>query len=483
MRYLGRDRWLRVVLAFGGAARAHSYDDALARVLSDCERRLSGARQYVRLYVCAGVAAMDFALIAAAANIFIGFSQPPLQSGNLLLLLLPSYTFASLSFSAFRLSIIKSMAKSIACVWLSIIVSAGLVLATLLGAGLLHRIAVETVLTFFLVCGACLTLARLATASVLSAFRNTLDPAIVLIGDSSVDKYRHLVSSAIDVNDHGWRPDEDQPTLLSNLSQIVRKSDRLLMLFEREEERAAWADVIRLTGTSAELLEFQDARRLRSAHGQWNGFATAVVSRCPLSLSDRAMKRALDLAVVFLLAPVALPLVGLLCLLVVADSAGSPLFFQERVGRNNCRYRCIKLRTMRTDAQDREGRQSASRHDARVTRIGRFLRRTSLDELPQLWNVLRGEMSLVGPRPHPLGALADGALFWEAVPGYWARHSVKPGLTGLAQVRGLRGATLARRDIELRVAADLEYIETWSLWLDCMILFRTVRVLVHHNAF
>jgi lipopolysaccharide/colanic/teichoic acid biosynthesis glycosyltransferase len=482
MRYLGRDRWLRVVSAFGGADRAHSHHDVLAKAFSGYGWRLPEARQYVRLYVCIGVAILDFALIAAAANIVDG-DRPSLPPGNLLLLLLPAYTFASLSFSAFKLDILKSRVKSTACAWLAITVSAGLVIATLLGVGLLHRVPMEAVLTFFLVSGVCLTLGRLATPSILSALRYALDPAVVLIGDSSVEKYRHLVRSAIDVNHRGWRPDEDQPALLSELSQVVRNSDRLLMLFERAEERAAWADVIRLTGTSAELLEFQDATRLRTVRGQWHGFATAVVSRSPLSLSDRALKRALDLAVVLLLAPVALPLIGLLCLLVVADSPGSPLFFQERVGRNNCRYKCIKLRTMRIDVQDRDGRRSASRDDDRVTRIGRFLRRTSFDELPQLWNVLSGEMTLVGPRPHPLGALAEGALFWEAVPGYWARHSVKPGLTGLAQVRGLRGATIARRDIELRVASDLEYIDTWSIWLDLMILLKTVKVLAHPNAF
>lgn len=137
----------------------------------------------------------------------------------------------------------------------------------------------------------------------------------------------------------------------------------------------------------------------------------------------------------------------------------------------------------RDDMVDPDGNRSTARNDDRITRIGRILRRGSLDELPQLWNVIRGDMSLVGPRPHALGSVAAGALFWEAVPDYWARHAMRPGITGLAQIRGLRGATLARSDIEKRVAADLEYINGWSIWLDLKILLQTIRVVFHRNAF
>jgi lipopolysaccharide/colanic/teichoic acid biosynthesis glycosyltransferase len=131
---------------------------------------------------------------------------------------------------------------------------------------------------------------------------------------------------------------------------------------------------------------------------------------------------------------------------------------------------------MYTEVADPHGYRSTGRDDDRITRIGGFLRRTSLDEFPQLWNVIRGDMSLVGPRPNALGSTAEGALFWEAVPDYWTRHAMRPGMTGLAQVRGLRGATHTRSDIEKRVAADLEYINSWSIWLDLKILLQTIRV-------
>src|SRR5262249_12850584 len=150
---------------------------------------------------------------------------------------------------------------------------------------------------------------------------------------------------------------------------------------------------------------------------------------------------------------------------------------------NNCRYTCYKLRTMFDDMRDPHGNCLTRRDDHRVTRIGKFLRRTSMDELPQLWNVIRGDMSLVGLRPHALGCTAEGAMYWEAVPKYWTRHAVGPGITGMVQVRGFRGATTTRGDIENRVAADLEYINTWLVWLDLKILFLTVGVLFHRNAF
>ena len=173
----------------------------------------------------------------------------------------------------------------------------------------------------------------------------------------------------------------------------------------------------------------------------------------------------------------------LLMLLIKRDSPGPAIFAQPRVGRNNHRYQCYKLRTMHDDLADPNGNRSTARDDDRVTRIGKFLRRTSLDELPKLWNVIRGDMSLAGPRPHALGSTAEGALFWEAVPDYWTRHAMRPGITGLAQVRGLRGATITRSDIEKRVAVDLEYINSWSTWLNLKILLKTIGVVFHRNAF
>ena len=146
-------------------------------------------------------------------------------------------------------------------------------------------------------------------------------------------------------------------------------------------------------------------------------------------------------------------------------------------------FNFYKFRTMRTDSSDEKGDRSASPDDDRLTRIGKLLRRTSADELPQLWNVLKGDMSLVGPRPHALGSTAEGQLFWDATRGYWLRHAVIPGMTGLAQIRGLRGATDSADELKERVAADLEYVNEYSLWLDFKILLKTWTVLIHPKAY
>jgi lipopolysaccharide/colanic/teichoic acid biosynthesis glycosyltransferase len=138
---------------------------------------------------------------------------------------------------------------------------------------------------------------------------------------------------------------------------------------------------------------------------------------------------------------------------------------------------------MRVEASDGRGAASTLRDDQRITAVGRFIRKTSIDELPQLINVLIGDMSVVGPRPHAVGSRAENLLFWEIDHRYWHRHAAKPGLTGLAQVRGFRGATERRGDLTNRLQADLEYLNYWSIWRDLKIILRTFAVLVHRNAY
>ena len=130
------------------------------------------------------------------------------------------------------------------------------------------------------------------------------------------------------------------------------------------------------------------------------------------------------------------------------------------------------------DLSDHQADRLVTKDDERVTPIGRFLRRTSIDELPQLFNVLRGDMSIVGPRPHAVSAKAGGQLYCEVVDQYAARHKVKPGITGWAQVNGWRGETRTAEDIEKRVEHDLYYIDNWSIWLDILIIARTIMTLL-----
>ena len=165
-------------------------------------------------------------------------------------------------------------------------------------------------------------------------------------------------------------------------------------------------------------------------------------------------------------------------------SKGPVLFRQQRYGFNNELIEVFKFRSMYTDMSDAKAAKLVTKDDPRVTPIGRIIRKTSIDELPQLFNVLRGELSLVGPRPHALHAKAAEKLYDEAVDGYFARHRVKPGITGWAQIHGWRGETDTHEKIQKRVEHDIYYIDNWSIWLDLYILIRTPLALLDtRNAY
>ncbi len=178
------------------------------------------------------------------------------------------------------------------------------------------------------------------------------------------------------------------------------------------------------------------------------------------------------------------PVMAAIALLIRLDSRGPVLFRQKRYGFNNELIEVLKFRTMYQDRCDSAGEQLTQRNDPRITRVGAFLRRTSLDELPQFLNVVRGEMSIVGPRPHAPAAKAGRLLYQEAVRHYDSRHRVKPGITGWAQINGWRGETTTLEQIRKRVEHDLYYIEHWSIALDLRIIARTVvGGFTGHNAF
>lgn len=187
------------------------------------------------------------------------------------------------------------------------------------------------------------------------------------------------------------------------------------------------------------------------------------------------IKRTFDLAGAGMALLLLAPLFVALALAIKWESQGPVFFVQNRYGRRGRLFRVYKFRTMYADLADRSGVSQTVAGDPRITRVGRILRLTSFDELPQLFNVLKGEMSLVGPRPHVPGMLAGGFLYEDLVPYYFQRYTVRPGLTGLAQSNGYRGSTTDPAAAIARVDYDLDYIEKWSLWLDCKIVFRTIR--------
>ena len=198
-----------------------------------------------------------------------------------------------------------------------------------------------------------------------------------------------------------------------------------------------------------------------------------------LFLKD-AMDRLLAVIAIVLLAPVMLAV----AVAVKLESKGPVIFRQKRYGFNNELIEVFKFRSMYTDLADHNASKLVTRGDPRVTRVGRFIRKTSLDELPQLFNVLTGQLSLVGPRPHATQAKAAEALYEKVVDGYFARHRVKPGITGWAQVNGWRGETDTHEKLEQRVKYDLDYIDRWSLGFDLLIIARTpFALLSSQNAY
>jgi Undecaprenyl-phosphate glucose phosphotransferase len=216
---------------------------------------------------------------------------------------------------------------------------------------------------------------------------------------------------------------------------------------------------------------------------RYGDIGTFRVMGKPLDEVAALIKRIEDVVIAAFCLLLTLPLMLVIALLIKLDSRGPVLFRQKRLGANNLPFDLLKFRTMYVEQTDPLGQQLTRAGDPRITRVGRFLRMASLDELPQVINVLRGDMSLVGPRPHALAANAAGVAYARAISDYPIRHRVKPGITGWAQVNGWRGETTTIEQIRQRVEHDLYYIENWSLTFDFLILGRTVlAVLSRANA-
>jgi Undecaprenyl-phosphate glucose phosphotransferase len=205
----------------------------------------------------------------------------------------------------------------------------------------------------------------------------------------------------------------------------------------------------------------------------------------PIADWDVVMKWLFDKIVGGLMLLAALPVMAVIAIAIKLDSRGPVLFKQKRYGFNNNLIEVYKFRSMYVEQTDATANKLVTRDDPRVTRVGRFIRKASLDELPQLFNVVfKGNLSLVGPRPHAVNAKAEARLYDEAVDGYFARHRVKPGVTGWAQINGWRGETDTHEKIQKRVEFDLYYIENWSVLFDIYIVLRTpFALLKSENAY
>lgn len=227
--------------------------------------------------------------------------------------------------------------------------------------------------------------------------------------------------------------------------------------------------------------DFEDIHLLNHKATDMLGMYALDLSCSPMAGGNRWIKRAEDVLLGSLIGILILPLCLLIAIAVKATSRGPVLFKQVRHGIGGKKFKVYKFRTMQVH-RERDGQiTQAKKNDARLTPIGAFLRRTSLDELPQFYNVLQGSMSIVGPRPH---AIAHNDFYKSLVESYFRRHKVKSGITGWAQINGYRGETDTLEKMQKRVEYDLWYIENWSLWLDLKIIFLTlVKGFVNKNAY
>jgi exopolysaccharide biosynthesis polyprenyl glycosylphosphotransferase len=224
--------------------------------------------------------------------------------------------------------------------------------------------------------------------------------------------------------------------------------------------------------------EFENLNHVQQRVSEIAEISLRDVTGNPKSGRHTAVKRLMDIVISATALVLGAPILGLIALLIRLDSPGPALFKQPRHGFNNRIFNVYKFRSMRNDQADLKAEQQTVAGDTRITKIGHFIRKTSIDELPQLLNVLKGEMSLVGPRPHAVGMRTEGKDSMELVNEYAHRHKVKPGMTGWAQINGSRGPLHTATDVAERVRLDVEYIEQSNVMWDIYIMLKTLPVLL-----
>jgi lipopolysaccharide/colanic/teichoic acid biosynthesis glycosyltransferase len=472
----------RTVEAEAFLLSSESCADSAPALLPD--RLFPRSRERLRIGVYALLLATDLALIAgaflAAGTIRLG-SPLEQQSIRTLVVMLPTFFAIALHNGAYS---IKSLQRP---AWGAVKLVEALAYATAVAIALLFymKASIQFSREIFAIGSALAVLVavpgRFAAASFVQRKfgRTFVNRLVILDGVESLAVPDALVVSARELR---IGPDESDPILLDRLGRALEGCDAVVVACA-PSRRAKWSHALRAAAVDVEIV----APELDQFHpiglGEFNGRRTLLVSTRPLNVRDRALKRVLDLVVAGVGLVILSPVMVAVGAAILIESGGPVLFRQRRVGRNNCLFDLLKFRSFSADCNDVHGVRSASPGDERMTRVGRFIRRTSLDELPQLVNVLAGHMSIVGPRPHALGSTAEDAPFWKIDARYFHRHVVKPGMTGLAQIRGYRGATRRQGDLTNRLQSDLEYLREWTIWRDLRIIIVTFGVMLHPNAF
>lgn len=435
------------------------------------------AHRRFQLYLATALAEALALLLAfqIAADVLVGESG----IGGLLYVLLPLHVAMTFQFGAYGLASLQSWKRGLRLALSALFLSSLIIVAI---AWKLDAQFPKGILALGLALSAVAVILVRYVAHRLALRVLPDGPIEIVILSDNPGNVAHLRHPTVDARRFRTACNLDSPQALDSLARAIGRADRVLVACEMDD-RQRWVTALKGLGVDVEILlpEF-DALGILSISRQ-HGSLSACVAMGQLALHERVLKRAFDLVTVVWLLPLLLLTLAAASLAIKLEDGGPVFFVQRRIGHGNRFFDLYKFRTMRVETLDTHGARSTARGDARITRIGAFLRSTSIDELPQLLNVLAGSMSIVGPRPHALGSTADDELFWAVDQRYWLRHAAKPGLTGLAQVRGYRGATDTRAAIVNRIQADLEYLVGWSLWRDIRILAATIGVLAHPNAY
>ena len=286
----------------------------------------------------------------------------------------------------------------------------------------------------------------------------------------------------LDTQKAGLTPARSDSRAMSRLGTFAKGMDSVIVHCA-VEARENWARALKTLDVPTEIVLPELDQLNPLAITARDGHTSVLLSDGRLTWEQEILKRIFDLALVIPMVPLLVPVFVVVAVAIKIESRGPVFFRQDRIGIGNRSFRIWKFRSMKASQQDDKASKLTQRNDPRVTRVGAFIRKTSIDELPQLLNVLAGDMSLVGPRPHAPLAKAGALLYWEVDQAYWERHVVKPGITGLAQVRGFRGNTFVEGNLRDRLQADLEYVAKWSLVLDVKILVTTITIPFSQNAF
>lgn len=444
-------------------------------------RRAGSTAHFVRIQLYVAFAAADLAALVLAFALPTFFREGPRPWYAILGVTAPIYVWAAVNTGAFSITALRSSRKGIASALQALLFALGALLLISYFFRIEQRLPRLTILATMTAAACLIVLARLLIGRLLTRRSRRAVTAEMFLRDGvGIDAPAGML--LVDTRDCRLTPDLRDPQMMNDFAALIRGMDRVVIACA-PDDRKKWAMMLKGANMRGEVLANDFDAIGAIGIDSVEDHTTLVVSTGPLLLHQRVTKRAFDLAFAIPVLVIIAPILIAVAIAIKLDSRGPVLFKQRRVGRGNAFFNILKFRSMHVDLTDEHGRVSASRDDRRITRVGRFIRRTSIDELPQLLNVVLGSMSVVGPRPHALGSLAGEHLFWEIDERYWHRHALKPGITGLAQVRGFRGATHHRHDLTRRLQADLEYIADWSIWRDLSIILSTLRMTSHQNAY